>query len=147
MRQKIREMFGFNWMLWRGPHDKVNVNESIWRLRWPSYSPDLTPSDFLVWGCLKCKAYAACAGCNQEVPVNCTKGTVTNIDAVLHRITQNCLRLHQCITSRGGHHKWSSKSVERILIWNHYASYCLQMFRSIYCPVSHSDWAFTVRTA
>jgi hypothetical protein len=71
---------------------------------WPSRSPDLTPCDFLLWGCLKAQVYHHCPQTLEGL-----KETITQeVTAIPPETTRKVMekyreRLNQCIVHEGRH--------------------------------------------
>ncbi|CAB0019743.1 unnamed protein product, partial [Nesidiocoris tenuis] len=68
---------------------------------WPPRSPDLTPSDFFLWGYLKSKVYVDKPRTIQELKQSITQETVGIPDDMVERVMRNFgERLQECITER-----------------------------------------------
>ena len=69
---------------------------------WPSRSPDLSPSDFFLWGTLKGKTYANKPRTIQELENNIRREIAAISEDVLQAIFANMKRrVHLCLDSSG----------------------------------------------
>lgn len=93
VRRHLRRVFGNRVICNNGPID------------WPPRSPDLTPLDFFLWGCLKNQVYA--------MPVESLDDLKARIVQACENITPEMIRealgpemrrrMAQCVENHGGH--------------------------------------------
>jgi len=71
---------------------------------WPPHSPDLTASDYFLWGYLKGRVYRNKPRTIYALKANITAEIQTVTADVLARTFQNmALRVHSCLDANGGH--------------------------------------------
>jgi hypothetical protein len=71
---------------------------------WPPRSPDLTPADFFLWGCLKDRVYRNNPR-NLEEPKHNIEANVNSInEQTLRKVARNIVkRVDACLHEGGGH--------------------------------------------
>ncbi|KAI6657043.1 hypothetical protein LOD99_11216 [Oopsacas minuta] len=101
---KIEEPDTFLKNLWTTDEAHFHLDVKRCKIEWPPYTPDLSPTDFYLWGYLKNKEYEEKPrGLNQLKEK--IKDEISAIEGpVLKAVMQNfTLRIKKCIEVNGGH--------------------------------------------
>ena len=86
---------------------------------WPPRSPDLTPSDYFLWGYLKGRVYRNKPRTVDALKANITKEIETVTADVLARTFQNMVRgVQSCLDANGGHFQ--------DILWCRHTSYTIR---------------------
>jgi hypothetical protein len=71
---------------------------------WPARSPDLTPCDFFLWGCLKDKVYKSNLRTEEQLKENIRREIANIPSEQLQRVNQNLFRrCEECVRVEGQH--------------------------------------------
>ena len=104
-RTAVYVPFSLYTMAWSGEQRAFILEEFIKNggspvaTRWPPRSPDLTPSDFFLWGYHKAKVYE-----QRPQTLEALKGAIRQEVAAIFKVTDSYReRLHQCINIQGRH--------------------------------------------